>query len=99
MSAISKSVLRQTSRLYYLNLTRPAILPFSTSSRSLAEPEDNSTSGRSFDSVRKSIDDEHFFEKKLLIAFLAVHLGPLGKLVMVLGGLHRRVSDVPDTIP
>jgi hypothetical protein len=60
MSAISKSVLRQTSRLYYLNLTRQTFLPFSTSVRSLAEqttinePEkDNSTGSGSFDSVRK----------------------------------------------
>ena len=31
--------------------------------------------------------------------FVAVHLGPLGKVVMVLGGLHSRLSDVPDSIP
>jgi hypothetical protein len=29
---------------------------------------------------------------------LAVHLGPVSKVVMVLGGLHKRLSDVPDTI-
>ncbi len=30
---------------------------------------------------------------------VAVHIGPVGKLVMVLGGLYKRVGDVPDTIP
>jgi hypothetical protein len=60
MSAISKSVLRQTSRLYYLNLTRQTYLPFSTSIRSLAEStktnedlRDTSIDGKSFESVRK----------------------------------------------
>ncbi len=60
MSAISKSVLHQTSRLYYLNFTRQTFLPFSTSIRSLAEPtktnedlRDTSIDSKSFESVRK----------------------------------------------
>ena len=62
MSAISRSVLCQTSRLHYLNLNRRAFLPFSTSVKSLAEAEQTSakqeakqttTSNQSFDSVRK----------------------------------------------
>ncbi len=32
-------------------------------------------------------------------SLVAVHLTSAGKLIMVLGGLHRRISDVPDTIP
>ncbi|UJR36317.1 hypothetical protein I4U23_029045 [Adineta vaga] len=60
MSAITNIMLRQTSlltRVYYMNLPRQTLLPFT------------------------------------------VHLGPLGKLVMVLGGLYKRTSDVPDSIP
>ncbi len=67
MSAISKSILRQTSllsRVYHLNIIRPICLPFSTSIRCLAEPtntgsttnedsKDTSTEGGgSYDSVR-----------------------------------------------
>jgi hypothetical protein len=67
MSAISKSMLRQTSlfyRVYHLNITRQTLLPFSTSIRYLAEStntgtttnedsKENSTERRSYDSVRK----------------------------------------------
>ncbi len=37
--------------------------------------------------------------EKLFFYFLAVHLGSISKLVMVLGGLYGRLSDVPDSIP
>jgi hypothetical protein len=67
MSAISKSMLRQTSllyRIFHLNTTRHTLLSFSTSVRYLAEPTGTGTStsdpigentigNRSFDSVRK----------------------------------------------
>jgi len=56
-------MLRQTSllyRVYYLNITRQTLIPFSTSVRYLAESTDketttnkDSTEYKSFDSVRK----------------------------------------------
>lgn len=90
MSVISKSIVRQTSalsRIYQANLLRQTSLPFSTSTRYLAEAtpaNDNADkatkSGGSYDSV-------------------PVHLGSLAKVVMVLGGLYSRIGDVPDTLP
>ena len=107
MSIVSKSILRQISRLNHLPVHQQAILPFSTGVRRLADStssnenvKDTSTANQSYDSVRTyektSIDTSH---RNFPFDFSAVHLGSLGKLVMVLGGLYKRVGDVPDTIP
>jgi hypothetical protein len=63
MSAISKSMLRQTSllyRVYHLNLTRQTFLPFSTSVRYLAEPTNTGTTTASEDSKDKSTEYKSF---------------------------------------
>ncbi|CAF1088109.1 unnamed protein product [Adineta ricciae] len=85
MSAVANSMLRQTSML-----TRAC---FSNLSRPTFLPF-STTAHRLTESSSKSAG----YEGKSFDS-VPVHLSPLGKVVMVLGGLHSRLSDVPDSIP
>ena len=100
-------------RIQSLNPSRQIVLPFSLSSSRFAEPKNSDSpldevnqekinENRSFESVREynDIDRVRQYSKWTLPSLpLAVHLSGFGKVIMVLGGLHKRFGDVPDTVP